>query len=210
MPRPGRNIAQVLLASGRVLYPERGSAGLSIRALTEHAGVTPGLFHYHFSSKEKFLRELLQQFYEEMFGSLSDRVHEAGPPLQRLRDALLYLAIFVRDHQAVLGRVFSDASAGDPVCAEFVRANAPRHLRLLIELMQEAQAAGELAPVPALQRFVFAMGAVALPLVVVPRIAQLGVAPAMVRRQLKRQVTSDEAIAERVDLALQALRKGLP
>ena len=74
--------------------------------------------------------------------------------------------------------------------------------------MNEAEAAGVLAPLPPLQRFVFTMGAVALPLVVVPHIARLRIAPALVGRQLKRQVTSDEAIAQRVELALGALQRG--
>lgn len=210
MPRPGRNIEQVLLRSGRVLYPERGSAGLSVRSLTEHAGVNLGMFHYHFRSKDDFLRELLQQYYEEMFGPLAERVKHEGPPLERLRQALLFLATFVRDHEAMLGRVFADASAGDAVAAEFLRANAPRHLKLLLALMNEAEAAGVLAPVPRLQRFVFTMGAVALPLVVVPHIARLEIAPAIVGRQLKKQVTSDAAIAQRVELALAALQRGTP
>jgi AcrR family transcriptional regulator len=209
MPRPGRNIEQVLLRSGRVLYPERGSAGLSVRALTQHAGVNLGMFHYHFRSKDDFLRELLQQYYEEMFGPLSERVHHEGPPLQRLRQALLFLATFVRDHEAMLGRVFADASGGEPVAAQFLRANAPRHLKLLLSLMNEAEAAGVLAPVPRLQRFIFTMGAVALPLVVVPRIARMEIAPGLVGRQLKKQVTSDAAIAQRVELALAALQKGI-
>ena len=208
MPRPGRNIEQVLLRSGRLLYPERGSAGLSLRTLTEHAGVNLGMFHYHFRSKDDFLRELLQQYYEEMFGPLSARVRDDGPPLERLRQALLFLATFVRDHDAMLGRIFADASGGNAVAAEFLRANAPRHLRLLIALMNEAEKAGVLAPLPRLQRFVFTMGAVALPLVVVPHIARLQIAPAIVGRALKRQVASDAAIAQRVELALAALRKG--
>jgi AcrR family transcriptional regulator len=209
MARPGKNIEQALLRSGRALYPERGSAGLSVCALTEHAGVNLGMFHYHFRTKDAFLRELLQQFYEEMFGTLSAHASQPGPPLVRLREALLFLACFVRDHAAVLGRVFADASSGDPVAAEFVRANAPRHIRLLLQLMHEAEHRGELAPLPALQRFVFVMGAVALPLVIAPRIARMRVAPALVARQLKSQVTSDEAIAQRVDLALAALAKGI-
>jgi AcrR family transcriptional regulator len=208
MPRPGRNIEQALLRSGRALYPERGSAGLSGRARTEHDGVHVGMFHYHFASKDAFLRELLQQYYEEMFGPLSERVHHAGAPLERLRQALLFLASFVRDHEAILGRVFADASGGHAVAAEFLRANAPRHLRLLIALMNEAEASGALAPLPRLQRFVFTMGAVALPLVVVPHIARLQIAPTLIGRQLKRQVTSDEAIAQRVELALVALQRG--
>lgn len=210
MARPSRNIEQALLASGSVLYPERGSAGLSVRALAEHAGVNPGMFHYHFRTKEAFLRELLQREYEVMFGGLSGAARDGGTPLQKLRDTLLYFAHFVREHAAIIGRVFAEASAGEPVAAAFVRSNAQRHLRLLLELMREAEAAGEIAPVPPLQRFVFVMGAVAMPLVVVPRIARLRVAPGLVARQLKAQVTSDEAIAQRVDLALAALRKGTP
>lgn len=209
MARPGKNIEQALLRSGRALYPERGSAGLSVRALTEHAGVNLGMFHYHFRTKDAFLRELLQQFYEEMFSALSAHAAHPGPPLARLREALLFLACFIRDHADVLGRVFADAGSGDPVAAEFVRANAPRHLRLLLQLMNEAEQRGELAPLAALQRFVFVMGAVASPLVIAPRIARMRVAPGLVARQLKSQVTSDAAIAQRVDLALMALRKGV-
>lgn len=208
MPRPGRNIEQALLASGRALYPDWGCARLSVRALAQHAGVNAGMFHYHFRTKDEFLRQLLQQFYDEMFSQLSGRAAQAGPGLQRLREALLFLAIFSRDHGAVLGRVFADATGGNAVAAEFVRANAPRHLRLLLALMQQAEREGTLVPLPALQRFVFVMGAVALPLVVVPHIGKLGVAPTLLRRQLKAQVTGDDAIAQRVDLALVALQKG--
>lgn len=208
MPRPGRNIQHALLASGRVLYPALGSAGLTVRALAEHAGVNAGMFHYHFRTKDAFLRQLLQQLYEEMYEPLSGLALQHGTPLQRLRQALGFLARFVRDHAAVVGRVFGDATAGDPVAAEFVRGNAPRHLRLLLQLMQEAEARGEIAPLPALQRFVFVMGAVAMPVVVVPRIARLRVAPGLAARELKAQVTSDEAIAQRIELALSALQKG--
>ncbi|MES2938443.1 MAG: TetR/AcrR family transcriptional regulator [Pseudomonadota bacterium] len=208
MPRPGTNTKEALLAAGRVLYPERGAAGLSLRALTEHAGVNLGMFHYHFRTKDVFLRELLQQFYEEMFGQLSGLAHQAGPPLARLRGALLFIACFARDHAAVLGRVLGDASNGDAVAREFLQANAPRHLRLLMALMDEAERAGEIAPLPPLQRFVFTMSSVVLPALVVPRIAALDIAPAGIRKHIKPQVTSDAAIAQRVELALAALRQG--
>jgi AcrR family transcriptional regulator len=206
MPRPGRNIHEALLASGRELYPQLGCGGLSVRALTQHAGVNLGMFHYHFRTKDAFLEALLQQFYEEMFGPLSGRAEQPGPALARLREALLFLARFSRDNSAVLGRVFADATGGHAVAASFVRANAPRHLKLLLALMQQAEKEGALAPLPALQRFVFVMGAVGMPLIVVPHIARLGVAPALIARKLKSQVIGDEAIAQRVDLALAALK----
>ena len=210
MPRPGRNIEEALLQSGRELYAQHGCAGLSVRLVAAHAGATAGMFHYHFASKDAFLEVLLQRYYDEMFVPLSDRAMRSGPALARLRDALLFLALFVRGNAAVLGRVFADAAFGQAVAVRFLRSNAPRHLRLLLELMHEAEADGQLVPLPPMQRFVFLTGAVALPVVIVPRIAAMKVAPSIVARRLKAEVTSDEAIAQRVDLALSALRAGAP
>jgi len=210
MPRPGRNIEEALLRSGRELYAQHGCAGLSVRLVAGHAGATAGMFHYHFASKDAFLQILLQRYYDEMFVPLSDRAMQSGPALARLRESLLFLALFVRGNAAVLGRIFADAASGQEVAVRFLRANAPRHLRLLLQLMQQAETDGQLAPLPPLQRFVFLTGAVALPVVIAPRIAAMKVAPAIVARRLKAEVTSDAAIAQRVDLALSALRSGVP
>lgn len=205
MPRPGRNIEQVLLHSGRELYAQRGAAGLSVRGLTQHAGVNLGMFHYHFKTKDAFLARLLDGWYEEMFVRLSSSAQQSGPPLERLREALFTLAAFVRDHAAVLGRVILDAAAGEPVAMAFMRANAPRHLRLLLALMRQAQKEGALAKVAPLQRFIFVMSAVAMPLLVAPGIRALGVAPAVLGEALRTQVMTDKAIRQRIDLALKAL-----
>jgi hypothetical protein len=62
-----------------------------------------------------------------------------------------------------------------------------------------------LRPAPPLQRFVFLMGAVLSPMLVAPAIAALGVAPAIVAAGVQEQVLSDEAILQRVRLALHAL-----
>lgn len=205
MARPSRNIEQALLQSGRALYAERGGSRLSVRALVEHAGVNLGMFHYHFKTKDAFLRQLLAGIYEEMFTQLSGQVQQSGPPLQRLREALKVLAGFVRSHTAILGRVIADAAAGDTVAVEFLRANAPRHLGLLLKLMDQAQDEGLLLPMAPLQRFIFLMSAVAMPLLVAPTVASLGVAPQLLGDALETQVLSDAAIAERIELALRAL-----
>jgi AcrR family transcriptional regulator len=206
MPRPSRNIDQALLDSGRALFPTRGCAGLSIRAVAEHAGVRVGMLHYHFGSKENFLRTLLQQLYEEMFERASGAALQPGPPLARLRDALIQIARFVRDHAAVVGRIWADAGAGVPVAREFVRANAPRHLGLLLDLLGEAERAGALGVQAPLLRATYLLGAVIAPLLVAPRVVEWGVAPKAIARQLKSQVLSDAAITARVDLALTSLR----
>jgi len=206
MPRPSRHVDQALLTSGRALFPTFGCAGLSLRAVADHAGVRVGMVHYHFGSKDNFLRALLQQLYEEMFERLAGAAAHEGPPLARLRDALVFIAAFVRDHAEVVGRIWADAGAGHPVAREFVQANAPRHVTLLLGLLEAAERDGSLRRMPPLLRATFLMGAVMAPLLVVPRVLAFGVALPGLAQHAHAQVLSDAAIAARVELALAALR----
>lgn len=207
MPRPNRNLDQALLRSGRVLYARSGCSGLSLRALAEHAGVNPGMFHYHFRSKEAFLRVLLQQLYEEMFAQLRSEATQPGPPGIRLRQALLLVGRFVRANSAIIGRIWNDAGQGEAVAREFLQANVPRHLGLLLELLDETERAGEIAPMAAMQRFSFVVGSVLAPLLLAPRLIEVGLPPPPLDQRIESEVLSDAAIESRVEMALAALRR---
>jgi AcrR family transcriptional regulator len=202
--RPSQHLDRTLLASGRALFAEAGCAGLSVRQLAGHAGVSPGMFHYHFASKDEFLRTLLQQLYDEMFDGLQHQVRHDGPPAERLRAALTALAHFVREHRRLIARVWLDAGSGEPVAREFLRRNAPRHLRLLQSLLVEAQAAGGRPTATPLQGLAFVMGAVVAPLLIIPGFVSLGITAGFGGRAVDEQVLSDEAIAQRIDRALAA------
>ena len=207
MARPSQGIDQALLNSGRKLFPSLGCAGLTVRAVAEHAGASPGMFHYHFKNKDAFLRTLLQQAYEEMFAALSREAAHEGDTLERLRRALAVLGRFARDHRAMLTRVWMDAMAGEPVAREFFRANAPRHLGLLAGLVHQAQAQSALvADMAPLQAVAMAAGSVVLPMLFIAGLVEGGVAPAVPWSAFRQQVMSDEAIAQRVDLTLSSLR----
>ncbi len=84
MARPSRNLDRALLAAGSELFPVHGCAGLTIRQVADAAGVNIGMFHYHFGSREAFLRALLQQTYEGMFADLR---LEIRPPARARRGA---------------------------------------------------------------------------------------------------------------------------
>jgi AcrR family transcriptional regulator len=161
------------------------------------------MFHYHFESKDAFLRALLQQLYEELFADLGAGVAGEGPALQRLERGLLALGGFVREHRALIGRLVGDAVAGHAVVHEFVRANAPRHLGLLMALLQQAEDEGAVAPQPPLQRVAFLLGSTLMPLLAVSGAAALGL-PAAVA--MGPQVTGDDALRRRIRRALAALR----
>ena len=207
MPRPSKNIDFALLQAGRELFPAAGCAGLSVRAVAEQAGANPGMFHYHFKTKDNFLRTLLQEVYEEMFDGLSHAIEHQGPALDRLRDAFVVAGGLVREHRRVFARVWMDAISGEAVAVDFLRSNAPRHLGLLLGLLQEAQAEGGLRELPPIQRFAMLMGSVLLPIIFAAGLVDVALGATPFRAQFDAEVMSDEAIAQRVDLVIEMLRR---
>jgi AcrR family transcriptional regulator len=206
MPRPSRNLDVALLQAGRELFPQAGCARLSVRAVAERAGANVGMFHYHFKTKDNFLRTLLQQVYEEIFAGLAQAAQRPGRAIDALRAALVAAAGLLATHRKLIARVWMDAVSGEPVATEFMRRNAPRHIGLLLGLVQQAQAERSLRPLPPLQCVATLMGAAALPVVFVAGLVEVAMPVPAFRRQFGEQVMSEPAIAERVDLALSALR----
>lgn len=209
MPRPSQDQDQALLAAGAVLYPGLGCAGLSVRRVADAAGVNPAMVHYHFGSKDGFLRALLQRHYEEMFSALSLNSQEGTDVMERLTAALLGVARFVRAHRPLIARVWADAQGGQAVALDFLRANAPRHLGVLLALMQEAESTGRLSPQPLLTRFTFLMGAVVAPIILAGGMKSIGAVPPALLPGVDDQVLSDAALLRRIEWALLGLASGV-
>jgi AcrR family transcriptional regulator len=200
--RPSRNVDQLLIQAGHELLVQTGVRGLSIRQLTEHAGVNLGMFHYHFKTKDVFVRALLEQKYNDMFVNLQMKSKGNASALENLRASINVLARFARDNRLLLVRLLADAAAGESVALDFLRANMPRHLHVEIDLIKQAQKDGVLKTLPIPQALAFLVGAVGAPIMVGTAISQTSFSHAPVRKQLEQFVFTDAAIAERVDMAL--------
>lgn len=207
MPRPSRNLDRALLAAGRALFPERGCGGLSIREVAEAAGVNLGMFHYHFKTRDAFLRELLQSMYEEMFSQLVVKRTERADTLDNLREALRYLGRFLRANRPMIARVMADALCGEPIAIEFLRKNAPRHLGFLHQLVELGQKDGSIVKMPVIQALGFCAGSLAMPIIFGGAVAERGGLPARAARALENDLLSDKAIDQRIELALAAISK---
>jgi AcrR family transcriptional regulator len=193
MPRPSRALDKALLAAGRELLPQRGCAGLSVREVAQRAGVNLGMFHYHFRTRDAFLRAVLLE------------VALDATPVGSLQGALGVLGRFLRDHRPLIGRVLADALAGEPCARAFVRDNLPRHVAVLKRIFAAARAAGEVRPIAFEQALGICAGAVMMPILVGGAIAQSGMAPASRTLSIRRTLLSDAAIDERIVLALAGL-----
>ncbi|GAA6143658.1 TetR/AcrR family transcriptional regulator [Hydrogenophaga sp. 5NK40-0174] len=207
MARPSRQLDQALLDAGRLLYAAKGAAGLSVRAVAEAAGVTPSLFHYHFGSKQQFISALLQQLYEDMYAPLSLAAGQRGvPALSRLRAMLMVAGGFVQSQSALASRIWADAGQGDPATLAFLRRNVPRHLRLILGALAEADEEGSLPPQPLQARMSFLAGAVLAPIFLAERVPALAAEMPVLSAGWDKAVQSDSALAWRIDCALAGLQ----
>lgn len=209
MPRPSRNVDVQLLRAGLELLPEVGTAGLSVRGVAERAGANLGMFHYHFKSRDAFIRALLGELYETMFADLTLAAGDPSP-LAALARALGVLARFARGHRLLLRRLIADAMNGEPLASEFLRTNLPRHVAVVLELVATAQRARLLRTLPPPQAVAFLAGAVAAPILVGSALIDHGFAPAPIATAFESAVLSDAAIDQRIELALAGLALPTP
>ena len=210
MPRPSRHLDRALVAAGRELLPVHGCSGLTIRQVSEAAGVNIGMFHYHFRTREAFLRAVMQGAYEEMFSRLTLGIEKEASATANLRAALRVLGRFVQGNRALIARILADALGGEAIAREFLKDNFPRHLGVLLMLVAAGQRAGELRAMAATQAIAFCAGALVLPILVGGSIAESGALDAAFAEGLKADMLTERALDERIDLALAALAAGGP
>lgn len=208
MTRPKQDSERKLINAGKAILAEQGFSGLSVRAVAAKAGVNLGLVSYHFGGKEAFVRQVAQSVYEEFFEGFSLEVAGEPDPYRALRSALLRLSKFIRDHRYMAYGLIRDVSEGHAEALRFIRSNGPRHGRIIGGLVKKSMAAGQLQQRPLLRVIPFVMGAVMVPnLMAGPIIKAAPKLPfGVTRRLVEKNVLSDEALAERVDMALSALR----
>lgn len=204
MPRPSRNVDRSLLRAGLELLPATGCAGMSVRQVAERAGVNLGMFHYHFRTKDAFVRALLAEVYDRMFADLVVAA-DAPDPRAALVRAANVIARFLRDHRRLLRRLVADAMAGEPLALDFLRTNLPRHLEVVLGLIVAGQRSGAFKRIAPAQALAFLAGGVGAPILLGSALAEHPLAPRGFGRQFRAAVLTDAAIAERIDLALAGL-----
>lgn len=94
--------AQILEATQEVAL-ERGLAHLRVADVAAHLGISSGLVHYHFSSKDELLVEMLRQMAATDVGRLRETMAPSGDPVDRLDRVLReYLPTARRDESWAL------------------------------------------------------------------------------------------------------------
>ncbi|TBR21270.1 TetR/AcrR family transcriptional regulator [bacterium] len=207
MGRPSQNLDRKLIAAALELLPQHGFAGLKIREVARRAGVNPGMFHYHFKTRQAFLERVLSEVYGDFLASFKEAAEGPGSPSARLRRVLVAYAHFARRNRVFYSLMVRELLSGSPEMSAFAHENFPRHLESMLRLMEECRAAGVVRPEPAPLLCMFAMSTMGLPNVAVTalernKVSRVGGRPS---REVMERMLSDEAIEVRADMVLAGL-----
>lgn len=207
MSRPSRHLDRRLIAAARAMLPDVGLSGLSARAVARRAGVNVGMFHYHFKSKEAFVRRVLGEVYEDFRVSFQDAALGPGSARDRLRRVLTAYALFGRRHRAVYSVMMRELLNGSGEMVAFARANIPDQGGEILRLLEECRREGSVRDLPVPALCLFAMSSMALPNVAATAFERSGRAKLFGRsvRKLNEMILSDEMIETRADMVLAAL-----
>ncbi len=113
--------AQRIIAAMRASVGERGAAGSTFDHVAREAGVSRGLLHYYFGSKEQLLVEVVRHDCDARNRNMDERLERAGS-VEEILDALVVgLNEFIEDDaggQAVIYEMLSASRHSDEIRAE--------------------------------------------------------------------------------------------
>ncbi len=112
--------AQRIIAAMRASVASRGAAGSTFDHVAREVGVSRGLLHYYFGSKERLLVEVVRQDCDARIRAMDERLAGAGS-VDEVMDALLVgLQEFIGEpsSQAVIYEMLSASRRSEEIRAE--------------------------------------------------------------------------------------------
>jgi len=200
-----RSARERLLRVGARQAQRAGLRSLTVRGVCAQAGANLGSFVYHFGSRDEFVTQLIERWYAPLLARLTTTVDEALPPARRLRALLLQLGDWAASNSRFITHVLVDAAAGEAAAQHFVATLADRHPALILRVIREAQRSGALPRAEPLNVMLFLMGAIALPMLLTDRLAEVRLAPARLTSTLVATSRGRKHREQRLDWALAGL-----
>ena len=112
--------AQAIVAAMRQSVAARGAAGSTFDIVAREAGVSRGLLHYYFGSKERLLVEVVRRDCDARIAALEERLEGAGSVDEIIGSLVQSLRAFVAEEapQVVLYEMISASRHSEEIRAE--------------------------------------------------------------------------------------------
>ena len=136
--------AKRIVRAMRTSVGRRGAAASTFDHVAQEAGVSRGLLHYYFGTKERLLAETVRHDAGLRMAQLEKRLSQAGSIDAIIEALVTQLEAFVhedRGSQAVLYEMFSASRRNEEVRGELARLYAGMRSHVA-ELLREKDAAG--------------------------------------------------------------------
>jgi AcrR family transcriptional regulator len=199
---------KLLIETARQNFADTGWSGLNIRDICTRAGVNLGMFHYYFKTKEEFGRIVLQEVYEEIFAKLITNIDSQRPAFDNLKSLLITFGKITREYRSFFASLLVDIKKNEPIVLEFVKKNFPRHLTIVRSLILECQKQQIVIDLPVEQIMVFLAGSLLLGSILFS-FAETHLEHTPLIGLLHAAVMTDEAILQRIDMALKGISSPL-
>ena len=208
MVRPSGNTDKKLVQAAIDLFPETGFTNLKIREVAKKANVNLGMFHYHFKSKEEFIRQIMQDIYERFFETFQFETSSAADPEMRLRNATRAMAKFVRGNRKMIIPLVNDMLLGNKEVQQFLIKNMQRHMKILLKIIKDCQREGIIEKTSLAIVLPFLLGGQIAPSIVANLLEKTKISLPMelAKAIIAPKLLSDKAVEQRLDLAMKALR----
>jgi len=112
--------AQRIIAAMRASVAARGAAGSTFDHVAREAGVSRGLLHYYFGSKEQLLVEVVRQDCDARIQAMDERLAGAGNVDEVMQALLIGLQEFIGEpsSQAIIYEMLSASRRSEEIRAE--------------------------------------------------------------------------------------------
>jgi AcrR family transcriptional regulator len=112
--------AQRIIAAMRASVATRGAAGSTFDHVAREAGVSRGLLHYYFGSKERLLVEVVRQDCDDRIQRMDERLAGAGSVDEVMQALLVGLEEFLGEpgRQATIYEMLSASRRSEEIRAE--------------------------------------------------------------------------------------------
>ena len=138
------NLRSALLARAVEVIDERGVQDLSLREIARDVGVSHAAPRRHFADRQALLDALAVEGFERLGSALRDAISGAGDAFPARLDAIARTYVgFATSHAALVELMFATKRRHE---SDALHEAANESLSVLLDVIADAQAAGELVP----------------------------------------------------------------
>jgi AcrR family transcriptional regulator len=145
--RVGRRRDSEVIEAATQLFYERGYSETSVQDVAEALGMLKGSLYYYIDTKEDLLFRLMEQIHEQYDARLAEWSTEGGmSPLERLEGYCTGVIGDILANHAKMSVYYHDMDRLSPARHAIILQGRRKHLKFVIDLIQEAQITGETDP----------------------------------------------------------------